>query len=48
MEKVQAGRFGYFSCVLLPQPHPGEREIRLRPPKERSMQRPREEMHSHV
>lgn len=45
---LDENRFGSPSCVLLPQPHPGERESRLYQPRDRSMHRPREEAHGHV
>lgn len=35
-------RFGNPVYVLARQPRPGEREMRFRPAKDRSMQRPRE------
>lgn len=45
---MEANRFGNPSCVMLPQPRPGERETRLPLPRDRSMQRPREEIFRHV
>jgi len=45
---MEASRFGSPACVLLPQPRPGERETRLFIPRDRSMQRPREETTRHV
>lgn len=35
-------------CPLLPQPRPGNREIRLRPPADRGMQRPHTQEVRHV
>lgn len=41
-------RFGTTRFILLRQPRPGDRESRLRLPRDHSLQRPRKEMSPHV
>ena len=41
-------RYGTTQFLLIRQPRPGDRESRLRIPKDRAMQRPRREAENHV
>ena len=45
---MERKRFPSPLCTLLPQPRPGEREIRYRPPRDRAMNHPRMEESRHV
>lgn len=41
-------RYGTTQFTLIRQPRPSDRELRMRIPKDRTMQRPRKEAQTHV